>query len=410
MFRKSRIKIVAAAMSILLLLFVGTLCVIYASSYIEVSGENQEMLSRYAQAYWKQGNPAEDSEMPPNPAIMGDPWGERAYRLSFFYSVFFSETGEVLSIDNDESMGISEEVLIELAERMIQKKKDSGVSGSWAYRIERRRGCTLVVLMDNMILSDSISTLLRYTLLFGGIAIVLLFLLSLYLARRIVQPLEDSYRKQKQFISDAGHELKTPIAVINTNAELLEREFGQSKWLDNVKFEAGRMGELVRQLLELAKTESAGPRMERLDFSRLVTGGVLPFEGVAFEKELALETELQEGICVSGNPEQLGNLVSILVDNALDYAPKHSVISVFLRAERGKALLSVSNEGPEIPEEQRGDLFDRFYRADPSRGGAAHYGLGLSIAKAIVTAHHGKIDVSCQTGRVIFTASIPVNS
>lgn len=412
MFRKSKIKIVVVMMSVLLLLFIGTLCVIYFSSYIEVSRENQEMLSLYAKAYWENGSPEGINELPPKRIGKNDDIrGERAYRLLSFHSVAFSEDGTVLTMDNDISMGVSDEELVELAELLLQKQKDNGISGNWVYHIESNQGCTLVVLMDNMIMSGNIGTLLRYTVLFGGITILLLFMVSFFFAHRIVQPLEESYQKQKQFISDAGHELKTPIAVISTNTELLEREVGESKWLDNVKFETGRMAELVRQLLELAKTENTGPQMNRINFSRIVTGGVLPFESIAFESEHELQTEIQDEVYIWGNPEQLGNLVSILVDNAISYAPKHSVIWVVLKAERGRVLLIVSNEGTAIPEEQRKNLFDRFYRADFSRGGAdTHYGLGLAIAKAIVTSHHGKIEVNCRGNQVIFTASIPANS
>lgn len=410
MFKKSRRKIVAAIMSVLILLFMGTLCVIYVSSYITVFQKNQEMLKRYAQAYWQNGNPAGTSEPPPE-TIPDDTSGKRAYRLLSFRSVAFSQTGEPVSIDNNTDLGVSDEELTALALRLSQKSKSSGVSGSWVYYVENKQELTLVVLMDNMIMSGYIVTLFRYTILFGGITIVLLFLLSLYLARRIVQPLEESYQKQKQFISDAGHELKTPIAVISTNAELLEREMGQSKWLDHIKFETGRMADIVRQLLELAKTERTEPQMTRIDFSRIVTGGVLPFESIAFERERELLTEIQDHIFLMGNPEQLGNLVSILMDNALDYAPKHSVIEITLKTERNHALLTVSNEGPDIPEEQRQKLFDRFYRADSSRSGETpHYGLGLAIAKAIVISHHGKIHVSSHGNRILFTVSLPTNS
>lgn len=410
MFRKTRIQIVTAMMSVLLLLFIGTLCIIYFSSYAEVSEKNQEMLRRYAQAYWQNGNPAGKRQQLPNPTV-NNLLGEREYRLLSFYSVAFSEAGEVLSIDNAADMGISDEELIELSKRLLQKKRHSGVSGSWVYLIENSQGSTLVVLMDNVIMSGNMGTLLRYTILFGSMTILLLFLISFYFARRIVQPLEESYQKQKQFISDAGHELKTPIAVVSTNLEMLEHEVGQNKWLDNIKFETDRMANLVRQLLVLAKTEKVEPQMKRLDFSRIVTGGILPFESIAFEKERELQMEIQDDIYITGNSEQLGNLVSILMDNALDYAPKHSVISVVLKSEKSRALLTVSNEGTAISEEQRKNLFDRFYRVDSSRGGETpHYGLGLAIAKSIVTSHHGRIEVTCNRNRVIFTVDIPTNS
>ncbi|MCD8038729.1 MAG: HAMP domain-containing histidine kinase [Lachnospiraceae bacterium] len=410
MFKKSRRKIIAVIMSIFIALFAGTLCIIYYCSYQEVYRQNREMLLRYAQAYWQNGNPAGTGELPPD-SDMQDFQAEHAYRLLSFHSAAFSESGAIISIDNDPDMGLSDEALIALAGQLIAGESQSGVYGSWVYLIEGGREITLVVLMDNMILSGSMGTLLRYTVFFGGIVIFLLFFISLYLARRIVQPLEEGYQKQKQFISDAGHELKTPLAVISTNAEMLERKFGQNKWLDNIRYENSRMTELVRRLLELTRAENARPQMLRVNFSRIATGGILAFESTAYEKELQLVSEIRDEIYVSGDAGQLGNLVSILTDNALSYAPKHSVVTAALWSERGRAYFSVTNEGPEISKEQQKSLFERFYRADSARGGnSSHYGLGLAIAKAIVTSHQGKIEVSCQAGQITFTVSIPASS
>lgn len=261
--------------------------------------------------------------------------------------------------------------------------------------------------MDHTILNSNMSTLFQYTLVFGSVALVLLFFVSLHLADRIVRPLEESYQKQKQFISDASHELKTPIASVSANVELLERELGQSRWLSNIRTDNQRMGELVRELLELARTENTRPQMENLDFSRLVTGSILAFEVLAFEKERKLKSQIQDKLLVKGNPEQLERLVNILLDNALEYSPAHSQVQVILKSERNRVLLSVTNQGQEIPEEIRKNLFERFYRVDESRqGDKGHYGLGLSIAKNIVTAHQGRIGVDCCRGNVTFTVSL----
>lgn len=149
--------------------------------------------------------------------------------------------------------------------------------------------------MDNTIMEESVSTLFRYTLIFGGIAMVLFLFLSIFLAKKIVTPLEESYKKQKQFISDAGHELKTPVSVVSVNAELLSREIGDNQWLSNIQYENQRMGLLVSQLLQLARTENVLPQMERIDFSHLVIGESLPFESVAFEQGLVLKCEIEPG-------------------------------------------------------------------------------------------------------------------
>ena len=169
------------------------------------------------------------------------------------------------------------------------------------------------------------------------------------------------------------------------------------------------MGELVHQLLELARAESATPAMNRLIFSRLVTGCTLPFECIAFENEQDLQLSIQEEIHVYGNEEQLSNVVSILLDNALTYSLKKKAILVSLKSDHHVAVLSVINEGEAIPEDQCSALFDRFYRLDSCRNGSSgHYGLGLAIVKAIITSHNGKIAVNCRDNQVIFTVTLPI--
>jgi signal transduction histidine kinase len=311
-------------------------------------------------------------------------------------------------VDNNNSTTYSAAELTELATSLIAKGKTQGTTGSLVYRVETNDSYTLVAFMDNTIFSESLTTLFEYTLIFGGVAIVLLFFLSVYLAKRIVQPLEESYQKQKQFISDAGHELKTPVSVVSANAEMLSREIGENQWLSNIQFENSRMATLIQQLMELAKTDQVTPIMEHVNFSRTVVGELLLFESVAFEKGLELHYDaVTENVCVHGNAEQLGRLVSILLDNAITHCTKHGKITVALTAKHNKAYLSVTNEGPEIPKEQRDLIFERFYRADFARTGEDHhYGLGLAIAKSIVTSHHGDISVSCENGLVTFTVCV----
>ena len=230
-----------------------------------------------------------------------------------------------------------------------------------------------------------------------------------YLAGRIVKPLEESYERQKQFISDAGHELKTPVAVINVNAELLSREIGENQWISNIQYESERMSALISQLLDLARAEHAKPPMEAVDLSRLVCGETLPFETVAYEKGLMLNCEIDDEIRVSGNSVQLKQLVSILIDNAIRHGEGGREILISLKKGKSHAVLSVANEGPEIPPEQRSHLFERFYRTDSARTGEDnHYGLGLAIAKAITVSHEGSIDLQCGDGNVEFIVKIPL--
>lgn len=430
MFKKTRIKIVATIMTILVLLLVGTLCLIYFTSYIDTYNRNQQLLERYVESYtqWDESE-VDDSE--PNYEGQND-WqqnfrpgrgyyGGQSFRpndtqsvrqnnifwLSTFYAVSFSDDGDLLRIDDIDNI-YTEEELTAFALAAIEKGDEHGTISGLIYRMARADGYTLVVFMDNTIVAERQTTLFRYTLIFGSAAIVVIFFISLYLSRKIVQPIEQSYKKQKQFISDAGHELKTPVSVVGTNAELLEREIGENRWLSNIQYENGKMALLIKQLMELAKTEHITTEKAQVDLSRIVMGESLTFESVTFDKGMQLDTFVDEEVFVYGNAEQLSRLVSILLDNAIDHSAAQGTVTVDLSVAHGKARLSVTNEGDEIPEAERSLIFERFYRADASRTGEDdHYGLGLAIAKSIVTAHHGDIQVSCEQGEVTFTVTLP---
>lgn len=407
----------AAIMTVLVLLWSGTLGVIYGSSYYEVSTRNRQMLSRHAQMY-KLDQPPGDrtasyAEFPGQEPGPPRPENTPAFQLSTFYSVAVAKNGQPLAVSNPQSALYTSQELTEAAFTAIRSTKASGTTSGLLYQVEDKGSYTLVAFMDNTIVRESMSTLFRYTLIFGGAAILIFFFLAVYLARRIVHPLEESYQKQRQFISDAGHELKTPVSVVNANAELLLREIGENQWLANIRYENQRMGTLVTQLLELARTEAVTPQWETIDLSRLVRGEALPFESMVYEKGVSLSVEIAEQLTVNGSSSQLRQLTSILLDNALEHCGPRKEISLTLGSQRHFALLSVQNDGPEIPPEQRAQMFERFYRLDPARTGKedqeAHYGLGLAIAKAITKAHHGRIEVICRDGWVVFMVRIPLS-
>lgn len=414
MFEQSRSKIVAAIMSILVLLWVGTLGMIYASSYFEMKMQNEQMLQSHAQMYTL--SPSFEEILPPGRPMPGGNHGAKPgfdpdspkFRLSTFYTVAVSYDGSILEIKNEPPTVYTDAQLSDLAKRIIQKGQETAREQNLTFLLTDKGGYYLVTFVDNTVVNEGAMTLFRYTAIFGAVALVLLFFLARFLAKKIVAPLEESYQKQKQFISDAGHELKTPVSVISANAELLYRELGDNQWLQNIQYENERMGTLVGQLLELTRTENVTPQTEHLDFGRLVAGEVLPFESVAFEKGLTLSSTMASGVTVEGNPTQLKQLISILLDNAIRHSNADGEVRLTLTKEHGMAVLSVVNPGEEIPPKQRQQIFERFYRGDPARNGEdKHYGLGLAIAKAIANTHHAHIEVRCYHGLVEFCVTIP---
>ena len=231
MFKKSRWKIVLSILLILILLLVGTFLVIYLASYAELTSKNQRLLEQYVQEYslMDKGTSREPMD--------GSPYHPPRLELSTFYSVAVSKSGQVMKVDTADMSVLDDDALIEIATEIIDSGKSSGVTRNLIYLVEDKGVYNLVAFLDNTVMLENAGTLLNYTLIFGGVALVALFLLAMFLANWIVAPLEESYKRQKQFVADAGHELKTPVAVINANLELLAGETGENQWLSNIRYE-----------------------------------------------------------------------------------------------------------------------------------------------------------------------------
>ena len=420
MFNKTKRKIVFTVVFSLLALMIVTLTTIYLSNRLSIERESRQMLQTFAERYsleMQQGRGTEE-ERPEGvpefdsgnkPDMRQDIRGkdEPAFRLSTFYSVAYSKSGEVLAVNNGNNDLQSEESLLQTASSILEKGKKSGRSGNMTYLVQERDEYTLVAMIDGTINDNNLTRLFRQMLIIGAAALIVLVIISIFIARRIVKPLEENDRRQKRFVSDAGHELKTPIAVISANSELLKRETGESEWLSNIDYENERMSDLVKQLLALSKAENGDIPKETVDFSRLTDGEVLPFESLAYEKGKRIESETEPDITVKGNPNQLRQLVSILLDNALSHGSGETV-SLTLKRERRSAVLTVANDAAKISADQLSHLFDRFYRTDEARNeDGSHYGLGLSIAKAVVDAHGGHISAAYKDGKAIFTVYLP---
>ena len=248
-------------------------------------------------------------------------------------------------------------------------------------------------------------------------SLIPLFLIARFLGNQAVRPVEAAWEQQRQFIADASHELKTPLTVILANTGILlshkDSTIGeQSKWLENTGAEAQRMKDLVEKLLFLARSDSGRMPLMRssVSLSDTVWSCLLPYETIAFEAGITLNSDVADGVVLVGDANQLKQLVLILLDNACKYTPAGGVIGVRLTRTGDRAQLTVHNTGPAIPAEDLPHLFERFYRSDKARtrdtGG---YGLGLSIAKMLVESHQGKIAVeSSEEHGTTFTVTLPV--
>ena len=410
MFKQTRLKIVITIMALLVCIFAGAITAICVVGYSAANKRSFEFLNDYTENYQLPSSDVtgDENSGDADGGSSEDPNETLAFRLSTFYSVAIDGNGNVLRIENSGELYSDSELYLKAKEILAEENhKAEGKDGGLVYVVSDKENYTLVAFKDITVFNDVIKIFIKIVVTFGCVTLLILCVVSFFIARSIVKPLEDSYKKQKQFVSDAGHELKTPLSAINVNADMLAREIGDNKWLSNIQYENGRMNELVQQLLILARTEKVSMPKEKLDFCRLTAGEVLPLESVAYEKNITIKTEMEESVFVYGNSAQLKQLVSILLDNAVQYSTGNEV-SLAISKERRSVRLTVINEGKAMESDHKRNIFERFYRVDDSHDNSdGHYGLGLAIAKAIVTAHNGKIVVDCFDGKVRFTVTLP---
>ena len=421
MFKKAKRKIVLSILAILGAVLVGTLAMIYLSSYLSVTAKNFEVLEKRAdmlpmvgkemrqpegQGQGHQEAGRQEGNLPDQGRM------ERRLELETFYAVVLHADGGAGIIERGPDGVYTEEELIGFAYGIGDRTK--GKIGDLLYVVREAAGDLtgdrIVCFMDNTVFTDSFGRIFLFTLIFGILAMGIIAFISAKLADRIVSPMEETYQKQKEFTADAGHELKTPIAAVAANVELLKREVGENQWLDNISHENERMRELVTDLLELARNENRSLEKEVTDLGQVVNGAILPLEAAAFEKNILIESNIGEGIKAFANGKSIGQLVTILLDNAIAHTSADTKavarIRVDLTASKGTVLLQVANPGEPIPEAEKEKIFERFYRSDSAHEYTGHYGLGLAIAKAIADANDGKLSLDCRGGEVIFTLSL----
>lgn len=283
-----------------------------------------------------------------------------------------------------------------------QREAGSGSSGGFRYYKEEKPYGYFVVLANNDLgFSKNVGRhLLRVSLSVSLPVLLFLFCISILLSRYAISPAVNALKRQKQFISDAGHELKTPLSTITVNAAVLASELGPNKYMDCIQYETQRMDVLVRQLLDVACLDDAEPveRREVFSLSEVVYQATLPFESLAFEQDIRYTTDIQENCSFCGDPERIRQVAGILLDNAFKYCRSGGEVSLQLRQEGRHLVLEVYNTGPGIAPEDLPHIFERFYRCDKARTSNGSYGLGLAIARAAVEAAGGKISVESEYG------------
>lgn len=321
--------------------------------------------------------------------------------IEFFVIMADNEGIYTASANND---SLTAESAQDYIDKIFKNGSAVGTTGNVSYCAEKKSNGTLLVLTDRTTEINLMKKLKRITVIVGIISIIFISAAAYFLSGIIVSPLKETFEKQKQFISDASHELKTPLTVISTNADVLKGEIGDNKWLDYISDQADRMNVLVNDLLNLSQLENSNRDFVTtyFDVSRAVTNAALPFECQAFENRKNFVLNIEDGIYINGSEQHIKQMTGIFIDNALKYSKDGGTVRVSLTKEDNKAVLAVYNTGSGVPEEDVDKLFERFYRSDESRArSTGGYGLGLSIAKSIIDKHKFKVQVENQEGRSI---------
>ena len=305
------------------------------------------------------------------------------------------------------------EALVDIVTAALTADSDEGVLAEHHLRYLRQTGLlsTRIAFTDSTLEQATLRSLLTGSLLIGLAALAVLFVCSYVLSGAVTRPVGRAWQQQKQFLSDASHELKTPLTVILSSTELLEQSAApeQKQYVDNIRAESRRMKQLVEDMLTLSRIQRSDAPLPdtAADLSDAAANVALRFEPVAYEAGLTLSYDIAPGLLVRGDSDKLEQAVAVLLDNAIKYAAPHTEIRLDALRQGRNACVQVENQGADIPSDKLPHIFDRFYRADESRTGGDSFGLGLPIAKAIAEAHHGAIRCDSSGGITRFTITLP---
>lgn len=339
--------------------------------------------------------PELDPSMGPLPSERNDQTGVITEETRFstrFFTVWLDEKGEATDVNMDSISSVSEETAGQYAKKALAEGTERGWVDDCRFRIfqsEENRG---IVFVNGAMHRTMANRFLFSTLLILGVSGLIMLVLFILISGRVVRPVAESYEKQKQFITDAGHELKTPLTLILTNVDIVEYETGENEWLEDIRSEGQRMSMLISQLVTLSRMDEprAGLSFSQFDLSSAVTDTVSEFAPLAAERGKRLSAETVPELMYRGDEGMIRRLVAILLDNAVKYSDEGGEIRAILYVKRHPVIV-VENTCEAADELELDRFFDRFYRGDRARTFDGSFGLGLSIARAIARNHHGDI-------------------
>lgn len=296
-----------------------------------------------------------------------------------------------------------------IAQKIINNKEELKVGNLYINKYSYNYNKNALVIINTKNINDRLVFTLTLSVIFLIGFEIIIYFISKTLTKRITKPAKDAFDKQRDFIADASHELKTPLAIIMASSDELKNDKTNEKYIDNIKYESERMNTLIKNLLDLSKIESGVSinSHKEENISKIIERICLTFEAVAFEQNIKIETNIKKDIMFKCSKEEIERLIGVILDNAIKHSYKKTTMNVNLNKEKNNINIEITNYGDPIKPEDEEKIFERFYRADKSRNRDANrYGLGLAIAKNIVTNHNGTIKAHSKNGKTTFKINL----
>lgn len=412
MIKKLRIRFVAIAMisiTLVLLLILGSINII---NYVNINRTADEKLSMLAD---NMGSfPKEMYSPGPQKRPGGKGYGSISPETAFdtrYFSVQFDENGNVLKTNTDKIAAVSQQEIEDYALELLAHNRQNGFWENYKYvRIAIDDASStgyMYIFLDCGRELDTFKTFLFASISISLLGLAMVFLLVLFFSRLVLGPVEESYTKQKQFITNASHEIKTPLTIIDANVEVMEMESGENEWTVSTRNQIRRLTDLTNQLVFLSRMDEENVHLTMLDFSLsdVVEESVLPYEALALTQQKQFHCEIEPNLTLRGDETSIRQMLSLLLDNAMKYSSSRGDIRLALKAVGKNKVLTLWNTADNLEIGKQNMLFERFYRPDSSRSTkTGGHGIGLSVVQAIVTAHRGKINAVSEDGKsILFT-------
>ena len=411
MIRQLRKRVVFSAMiscTVVLLLIIGIINVVNYHSIVSDSDEILKILND------------NNGEFPKDltsgglhtqiDGILGSP--EAPYETRFFTMIYDGE--RFTDVNTDNISAVNDEKAVTLGEQALRMKRSSGFvflqSGVYRFYEGAAEGGMRITFLDCTRTLQNYYTFMALSIAISIASLLAICVMMIIFATKIISPIAESYEKQKQFITDAGHDIKTPITIIDADREILEMDIGENEWLDDIRRQTKRLTKLTNDLIYLSRMEEGTDIKELSSFSisAVCQEEADSFSAVAMTRGLEIKSDIEDGIDINGSEEDVRKLLSILFDNAIKYANEGSEISIRVRKHGRTVTVTISNKAENMTEEQTKKMFNRFYRADSARTSGGGFGIGLAMAQAIAVSHNGKIIADLSDDKTLsISASFP---